>query len=363
MLKRFIVKGIDWIYRRHGFYKGYGISWVRTSINEYKNSELPIRDRVWALKRGFYPYRIAQYNLTDDNYKTILSDRDYKKLFPINNKYRKYIDDKLVMKYILSPFDEYLPEYYYHLISGRGCEALKLQDCPASYNANYTDVLKLLREKGELAVKPTGGTYGIGFSKMCYVDGEYCINNKIKTETEMYSFLKSLEDHIVIEYVKMHEVIKSLNSNSLNTIRVMVINEDGCNPVIPSAFMRIGTKQSGVVDNTAQGGMFCKVDVETGRFYDGEKINNHIITPAPVHPDTGIEIEGILPHWQLIKEKLIEIANYIPQIEWMGFDIAITPDGFNIIEINSHQGLHRYHTYPEYVKLYFERKKEQKKIK
>ena len=179
----------------------------------------------------------------------------------------------------------------------------------------------------------------------------------------MVEFISSLRDYIIVEYVEMHPEIKRLNPMSLNTIRVMLINEDGNNPFIASSFMRIGTKQSGIVDNTAQGGMFCKVDVQTGRFFDGEKVNNHVITPSPIHPDTGELVEGTIPHWELVREKLIQIANYMPQLEWMGFDIAITQDGFNIIEINSHQGLHRYHTYPQDVKDYFERKLKKKNKK
>ena len=167
-------------------------------------------------------------------------------------------------------------------------------------------------------------------------------------------FFKTLTDHIIMEYVQMHGKIARLNPASLITVRVMLINPAGNNPFIGSAFMRIGTKQSGLVDNTAQGGMFCKVDVETGRYDGGEKIKNHVITPSLRHPDTGVTVEGVLPHWDLVKTKMIEIANYMPQLEWMGFDIAITPDGFNIIEINSHQGLHRYPTYPQPVKAYFQ---------
>ena len=356
MIKQLIYVLIDYLYQKNGFNKGYGVLWLKSAIDEYKASDLPAKEKIWALKRGFYPFRIAQYGLTEENYTQCLSDRMYKKLYPLNNSYKKWIDDKLSMKYILSPFDEFLPKYYFHLLAKRKVHVLKLADCPQKYNSDYEGILNLLKEKGELAVKPTGGTYGIGFCKLMFADGKYFVNGTEKNTLEMHSFLKKLQDHIIIEYVHMHPEIKRLNPNSLNTIRVMLINETGCDPYIASSFMRIGTKQSGIVDNTAQGGMFCKVDIENGRFYDGEKINDHIISPASHHPDTGEPIEGIIPNWSLVKEKLIAIANYMPQLEWMGFDIAITEKGFNIIEINSHQGLHRYHTYPEDVKEYFNRK-------
>ena len=56
------------------------------------------------------------------------------------------------------------------------------------------------------------------------------------------------------------------------------------------------------------------------------------------HPDTGILLEGYLPHWDLIKEKIVEISSYIPQVRFMGYDVILTEDGFKIIEINSHPG-------------------------
>lgn len=360
MIKSLIIRILNRYYMKQGFCGKWGISWLKGAIDEYRASELPVKDKIWALKRGFYPYRIAQYGLTDNNYKECLSDREYKRLYPLNVNYKKWIDDKLTMKYVLMPFNEYMAKYYFHIMSERNCRVMKLMDCPVEYSADYDGILNLLEEKGTLAGKPSGGTYGIGFCKLEYKDGKYYVNNEEKNPEKMVEFFCSLDDYIFIEYVVMHQEIQRLNPGSLNTIRVMLINENGDNPFIASSFMRIGTKQSGIVDNTAQGGMFCKVDVLTGRFYDGEKINNHIITPSPKHPDTGEVVEGIIPNWELVKGKLVEIAKYMPQLEWMGFDIAITENGFNIIEINSHQGLHRYHTYPKEVKDYFMRKVSQK---
>ena len=362
-LKSVLSKMIDSIYVKKGYHKGYGMSWLRSAVQEYKTSSLTSKEKRWALNRGFYPWRIAQYGLNDENYINCLSDRDYKFLFPMNTKYSMWIDNKLTMKYILKPFDEHMSKYYFHLLKERNCHVMRLMDCPMKYSADYEGILRLLEEKQVLAGKPSGGTYGIGFCKFEYKDGKYYVNNEEKNRVKMIEFFHSLKDYIIIEYIIMHQEIGRLNPGSLNTIRVMLINEDGNNPYIASSFMRIGTKQSGIVDNTAQGGMFCKVDVKTGKFYDGEKIDNHVISPSPKHPDTGELIEGVIPNWELVKEKLIEIASYMPQLEWMGFDVAITQDGFNIIEINSHQGLHRYHTYPQDVKSYFMRKLKEKKEK
>ena len=79
------------------------------------------------------------------------------------------------------------------------------------------------------------------------------------------------------------------------------------------------------------------------------KISNHVITKVVTHPDTKEKIDGILPNWELVKQKITEIEKYIPGLRWAGYDIAVTQDGFKIIEINSHQGLHRAHLFPKEV--------------
>ena len=90
---------------------------------------------------------------------------------------------------------------------------------------------------------------------------------------------------------------------------------------------------------------------------------DHIYTDAPTHPDSGVLLDGILPNWDLVISQLLAISRYLPQLKWLGFDIAITEDGFRIIEINSHQGLHKAHEYPEEVSGFLFRELAAKKKK
>lgn len=329
-------------------YSNYYISFYSKELkNAYKNSDLPKKERKWAYDRGFFPWRIKQYGLTEDNYKTIFSDQDYYYLYPLNNQYRIWIDDKLTTKYILAPFNRFLPEYYYHLLKGR--DVMRLMDCPPEFTPDPDALLSLLREKKLLAAKKSAGSLGVGFYKL-EADGDgFIVNGAAKNENEFRTFLKGLDDYIVTEFVEMHPMLKKINPYSVNTIRATVINRNGNDGSFPFAFFRIGTKQSGIVDNVSRGGMVCKIDVETGRFYDGQTLHDHVYEHVERHPDTNEPLEGILPNWELVKNTLLEITQYCPQLKWMGFDIAITEDGFKIIEINSHQQLHKAHEYPPEV--------------
>lgn len=350
-------------YLRRG-YSPYYINFYRKEMeNAYKTFDMPKKEKKWAYERGFNPWRIKQYGLTEENYKDVISDRDYFYLYPLNNQYRKWIDDKLTMKYVLAPFDRFLPRYFYHIMKDR--EIMPLMDCPEGFGANAEDLLRLIETKGVVAAKAAAGTYGIGFYKLEAnpETNTYLANGKAYQKEDFVALLKSLDNYIITEFVEMHPDIKKLNPYAVNTIRLTVINEHGNDPILPFAFIRIGTKKSGVVDNVAQGGMVCKVDVETGRYYDGEVLKDHVFESVECHPDSGEKLEGIIPHWDLVKSEIIKIGKYCPQLKWLGYDIAITPDGFSIIEINSHHGLHKAYEYPAEVRDFLFRELDAKKKK
>ena len=341
-------------------YSGYYVSfWKPEMERNYKNCDLPKSQIQWAKERGFNPYRILQYGLTEENYHDVISDRDYFYLYPLNNSYSMWIDDKLTMRYVLGPFKEFLPEYYYHILESRGI--MPLMDVPSGYGHGAHELMRLLRDKKLLAFKMTSGTYGIGFYKVEYNGSKYIANGKEYDEAEFCSFVESLSDYIVTEYVEMHPQLKAIYPGAVNTIRCTVTNEHSDNPKLQFAFMRIGTKKSGIVDNVAQGGMVCKVDKETGRYYDAQMLKDHVYFDVKNHPDTNVLVEGVLPNWDLVKTKLIEMGNYWPQLKWLGYDIAITQDGFKIIEVNSHHGLHKAHEYPQELKDFLFRELKKKK--
>ena len=346
-------------YRERG-YSDYYIFFLRREWkNAFKNTGLPKEEVEWAKKRGFFPWHIRQYGLTEENYRGIISDKDYYYLHPLNNQYKKWIDDKLTMKYVLAPFDRFLPRYYYHLMKGR--DVMRLMDCPEGYEGSAEDIVRLLEEKKLLAAKKATGVYGIGFYKLAFEDGKYFANEKEYGREDLLAFLAGLDDYIVTEFVEMHPDLKKINPTSVNTVRVVVLNEHGNDPEFAYTFMRIGTKRSGSVDNVAQGGMVVRVDMDTGRYYGAESLSNHVYHAEKTHPDTGEPLEGTLPNWEIVKQGILDIARYCPQLKWIGYDIAITQDGFSIIEINSHPGLHKAHEFSEEVQSFLFRELQKKK--
>lgn len=340
--------------------------WLKTIYRDSSlNKTVPLNKKLWAYRKGFLSRRIDQLGLSADNIGGFLSDYDYMKLAPINGRFVFWIDDKLTTKYVLAKFNKCLPEYYFYLSNRNPSGVSRLMDCPEGVPSDIEGILKMLESKGKLALKPVSGAFGSGFVKLGFCSSKYMVNDKETDKAEICRLMMSAEEYIVTEYVEMHEEIKKIYPNSLNTIRLLVINENGDDPFIGIAGIKFGTKRSGFVDNISSGGVSCWIDTDTGLFSGGFVVSEKKeFVDLVAHPDTGVKLEGCIPNWRIIEEGIEEICRYIPQIEFMGFDVAVTGDGFKIIEINSAPGLNRTsHPWSERLNGYFSRLLKRKGIR
>jgi hypothetical protein len=108
-------------------------------------------------------------------------------------------------------------------------------------------------------------------------------------------------------------------------------------PFVALAAQRFGNVTSKPADNFNQGGLSCSIDLKTGALGKGASFpKNSQLLWHEVHPDTHSQIAGInIPHWEFTITKITEIANHIPYIPYIGWDVVITEQGFKIIEGNS----------------------------
>ena len=330
--------------------------WMRSVWDDFLHTKSTnIFQKIWCWRHGFQSFRIQQYGLTKENYKNFLSDYQYHWLNRINNGYQIWINDKTTTRYVMEPYKQYLAKYYYDIIKMSGETCIKaLQDIPEGFEPSFDGIFKLLRQEKLLALKPSSGTHGDGFYRMEYADGKYLINGKEMTEDEIVGMISGFKSvYVITEYLFMHHELKKIYPNAVNTIRVAVVNQSAYEPKIMQTYMRIGSSKSGFTDNVGYGGICAKIDTATGRYYCPQQIHDHVFTPCPKHPDTGVEIEGIVPNWDYMCEGVLNICRFMPELEYLGFDIAITDDGFKIIEINIHQDLHKVAEHsPEFKQFY-----------
>lgn len=350
---RFGRRFILWKMRKRGFSDYMSKEWYNTVRDDFRNDKsTPLKHKLWCYHRGFTPWRVKQYGIDESTFRSLPSDRDYMYLHQMNNSYKKWIEDKMTFRLVLEPFKEYLPKYYFQIIQRDDRQLIvRLPDCPAGYEPTFDELLRLLRQEGKLALKAASGTHGVGFYKMHYEDGKYYLNNEEVSEHGIRNTINGFKSfYIVTNYINMHDQIKEIYAGSVNTIRIMMINRDGHHPELMDAYMRIGTEKSGVTDNVAFGGVVCSVDLQTGEYGNGMRLQDHVYISIDEHPDTGTPLKGVVPNWDIIRKAVEDISSYMCQLEYLGFDVVCTPEGCTILEINSHQDLHRLPYYDQRVR-------------
>ncbi len=330
-----------------GLVRYQSVRWIVDMARDFREPNgIAVRTKIWAYRHGMLSYRIPQYGISQDNWENYISDLEYRWLRHINNKYKYWLEDKISIKYIGAEFAECFPAYYYMSARGNHNGLITLMDCPADLGASAEDILTLARRRGTLALKPEEGSHGDGFFRLDFREGSYFLNDVLTSEQDIFTILKNPKNrYLVTEFITPHPDIARIYPHSVNTLRIIVFKRDGMTPRIGNAYLRIGTSASGFVDNTSSGGMFADVDLATGRFGNARVLSKGLVRDQPCHPDTGVLIEGVLPHWEYAKEQVLRISQSIKQLEYFGFDVAITEDGIKIPEIN------RFPDYPRIERL------------
>jgi len=344
------------------------VRWISEVTKDlFSNTGVSLGDKIWAYRHGFLSYRIPQYGITRENHLNFISDFEYKWLRHINGDYRLLFEDKITIKYIVNEFRECFPDYYYHIKTDIDENVIiPMMDCPEGYGRDYSDIIRLAKEKGVLALKPDEGSHGEGFYRLKYVPnetsdgqsggsgngdgcgsgGRFYLNFDEASEERVINLLSdTANQYLVTEYIDNHPQFKAIYDGAVNTARMIVFKEDGVHPVLGNAYLRFGSKQTGAVDNMGAGGIFVQVDIDTGRYHDAKIITHNSIIPCPVHPDTKVPLEGYIPHWEDVKKTVLAVAENIAPLEYFGFDVAITETGIKFPEIN------RFPDYPKIEKL------------
>lgn len=154
-----------------------------------------------------------------------------------------------------------------------------------------------------------------------------------KDNDELMKFMLKNDYDLVEEYIVQHPEMLRLAPLAVNTVRVITQLEKDDNPVILGCRLRIGV--NGVVDNLAAGNLAASVDTETG-IITGKGVYSDITKPSEEkHPVTGVDIIGFqIPFWSEVINTAKEVAVLNPKNRCVGWDIAISDKGADLIEGN-----------------------------
>ena len=180
--------------------------------------------------------------------------------------------------------------------------------------------------KDEIVAKPRDGMCGKGVEMLRPAD--------YADAAALYAYLQSTGTGVVEEKIVQHPDMARLYPGSVNTLRMVTLHNDKTVSLV-LAICRVGN--GGKVDNFLSGGMMTRIDLDTGRlqYVCVDEQNRTYET----HPITGTPFVGYpIPMWDACVALAKRAAEVVPQIGYVGWDLALTPDGPVLVEGNEFPG-------------------------
>ncbi len=135
---------------------------------------------------------------------------------------------------------------------------------------------------------------------------------------------------IAEELIVRTDAMANLHPSSVNTVRVPTILTDD-EVLIVNPFFRVG-QGGNCVDNAGAGGIICSVDKDSGEVFAAADEHGRRFTE---HPQTSERLVGFqIPKWEEAKELVRELAKVVPSNRYTGWDIALTDEGWVLVEAN-----------------------------
>lgn len=258
---------------------------------------------------GYYDYQEFEfYNISEDKRNTYLTrGKNNTIIRKYNDKsYFHIFDDKIEFNKV---FSDYMKRSW-----------LDMRE------TDIDSFTEFVSENPHIIAKIIDGEGGNGIEKYTVAD--------IKDANEIYNSIMSKKQFLVEAFVTQHRDMNVLYSQSVNTMRMFTFYKDGKGHFL-QAVLKIGN--GGVVDNFSSGGMYTFVDDDG--VITVPAIDKNDVTYTK-HPITNTEIIGFkVPMFEQAVELVEKAAGVIPQVAYVGWDVAISENGPVIIEGNCFPGV------------------------
>lgn len=194
---------------------------------------------------------------------------------------------------------------------------------------------EFVKGKEKFICKPIGGSQGQNIKV-------FKVNNN---ENQIFDEIKGFKGRYILEeWITQNEEVSKMYPNAVNCLRIITVHKDGKTHLIT------GGLTLGINDEIANGclpSLVAPVDFSTGVI--SKPAASFSTELFEYHPTTNEKILGTkIPFWNEIVEMLNDAASRIPQVGYIGWDIAITPTGPVIIEGNTTPG-YKYYQIPKHL--------------
>ena len=145
--------------------------------------------------------------------------------------------------------------------------------------------------------------------------------------------LREDEACVVEEYILQAPEMGDIHPRSVNTVRIATYLLNGTTTYL-FAELRVGSG-GGFTDHSSVGGKYAAIDMETGIVKTELCSSSDLTFHSVKHPDSGIQITGMhVPRWEELLKLTNELAHVVPAQKYVGWDLALTKDGWIMVEGN-----------------------------
>lgn len=269
-------------------------------------------DMVWCTLRygsGYYDYLVFRfYDMTAAQRSTFVTRLISKKLNEFMNQ-----------------------EEYYHLFDNKD------EFCELFHEFMHRGVLVMAKSTKEQVREFVTGRETL-FCKMrdlsCGVGCERLKPGDFESFDKLYDYLVEKGFSVIEDNIVQHPAVRKLYPNAVNSLRIITLLDSQQVPHCLYAVQKMGLNGS-IIDNNC---LFTPVDLETGEIlypaHAGDTPKGIIYTE---HPNTHVHLQGYtIPFVKEAVEMCLKAALVVPQIRYVGWDVAITEDGPELIEGNTY---------------------------
>ncbi len=260
---------------------------------------------AFKYQAGYYDYlEFEFYNLNSKQRKTFLTRGINNEIvYKYNDKrFFDLIDNKIKFNKM---FDKYLKRDWIYLKEIKQLE-------------------KFIKGKEYIIVKPVDGEGGQGV-------------NKLKTNVDINELYKSLiknKQLLIEEVIVQDKRLDKLYSESVNTIRIFTFF-DGEEVHVLNQILKIGN--GGVVDNFSAGGMYTFLDITGKAIVSAIDKEDNIYDTHPISKTNIIGFQ--VPNFDKAIRLVKDASKEIPEIKYIGWDVALSDKGAVLVEGNCFPGV------------------------
>ena len=265
---------------------------------------------------GYTDYLKGDYiNLTSEQKKTYVTTKSYYKLLSYLNdpKYTQMMNDKIIFNKI---FRDYI---------GREWIDLRV--------TSLNDFKKFIKDKKTIFAKPPTDFGGHGIEKYIVKD--------IKDVERLYKDLLKKKLNLIEDGIIQHKEVDKLNPYAVNSFRIVTLVKDGKAHILANA-LRINLDDNPAIGCTDA---YMRLD-ENGKVCS--RVVDDVANVYECHPLAKIDFKTVkVPYVKESFDLVLKEALEVPEVRYVGWDVAITPNGPVIMEGNEYPsyGLVQYYLF------------------